>query len=170
LTGETAQAADQQFAKLFCGEYSVAKLAEAMRALGDAAQNQGTQIQYTKLQILTTLAIAAGSIIWALANAEWSLGGSLAEIPVAELLAESSIRELVSVRPAPGAGSARPRRHPSRSARPRSHAANPVVPRRFERSSTPAHNLAAHPCLARTPSRSGVLSYTAFGPRTPPTP
>jgi hypothetical protein len=97
LAGQTAQAADQQFAMLFDGDYSMDKLVDAMRAIGDVAESLGTEIQYTKLQIITTLVIAAGSIIWALANAEWTFGGSLAEVPIAELLAENTIRELVSM-------------------------------------------------------------------------
>lgn len=97
LTGETAQAADRQFAKRFDGDYSVDKLAEAMRALGDLAEHLGTEIQYTKLQILTTLAIAAASITWALANSPWTAGGSLAQIPIFEWLAQNAISRAVSM-------------------------------------------------------------------------
>ena len=97
LTGETAQAVDQRFVKLFDGDYSVDKLAEAMRALGDLAENLGTEIQYTKLQILTTLAIVAASITWALANSPWTAGASLAQIPIVEWLAENAISRAVSM-------------------------------------------------------------------------
>jgi hypothetical protein len=97
LSGQTAQATDEQFAKLFDGQYSVDKLVDALNASGDLAENIGTEIQYAKLSIITTLGIAAASIIFALANSEWTLGGSLAEIPIAELLAENSIREVVSM-------------------------------------------------------------------------
>jgi glycerophosphoryl diester phosphodiesterase len=97
LTGDTAAAAEQQFAMLFDGDYSVPKLVEAMRAIGDLADNLGTEIQYTKLQIITTLAIAAASIYWAIANADWTFGGSLAEIPIAEEVAEQSIGQLVKM-------------------------------------------------------------------------
>jgi glycosyltransferase involved in cell wall biosynthesis len=97
LSGQTAQTADAQFAQLFSGPYAVDNLVAAMNALGDAAEQQGTEIQYTKLQILSTLTIAAGSIIYALANSDWTLGASLAEIPITQTLAENSIRELVSM-------------------------------------------------------------------------
>ncbi len=97
LSGEAGAAARQQFAMLFDGDYSVDKLVEAMRAIGDLADKLGTEIQYTKLQIITTLAIAAYSIYWAIANAEWTFGGSLAEIPIAEEVASQSIGQLVKM-------------------------------------------------------------------------
>jgi TipAS antibiotic-recognition domain len=97
LSGETAQAVDVQFAQLFEGPYSVDALVDALNAVGNLAENIGTEIQYTKLQILTTLGIAAATIIWALATSSVSLGGSLAEIPIAELLAENTIRDVVSM-------------------------------------------------------------------------
>src|SRR5437762_13575241 len=86
LMGETADAADAQFQMLFDGDYSVDKLAEAMTAIGDLADGAGTEIEYTKLQILTSLAIAAAEIAWALAAAPETFGGSLALIPPAEAL------------------------------------------------------------------------------------
>lgn len=95
LFGDTAKAADEQFTLLFDGEYSVDKLAEAMTALGDLAGHGGAEIEYTKLQIIVALAIAATEITFAIANAATSVGGSLATIPVVEALTIASIRQLV---------------------------------------------------------------------------
>src|SRR5258708_37734997 len=44
LFGDTAQAAEQQFALLFDGDYSVDKLAKAVAGLGDLSGNGGTEI------------------------------------------------------------------------------------------------------------------------------
>ncbi|MBO0884837.1 MAG: hypothetical protein J2P17_31800, partial [Mycobacterium sp.] len=96
LWGETAQAVDRQFAMLFDGDYSAEKLVDALRSIADLAENLGTEIQYTKLQIITTLAIAAGTIIWALANSQWTGGSSLAWIPFIERLTQNSVVKLVS--------------------------------------------------------------------------
>src|SRR5690349_6374620 len=74
LAGATAQAAAEQFAMLFDGDYAVAKLSGAMRGLGELAAGQGTQIQYTKLQILSTLAIALGAMWRAIAAADFTAG------------------------------------------------------------------------------------------------
>ncbi|MGH3582074.1 MAG: hypothetical protein ACRDUB_10855, partial [Mycobacterium sp.] len=96
LMGETADAADEQFAMLFDGDYSVDKLAEAMAALGDLCDNAGTEIEYTKLQVITTLAIAAAEILWALAAAPETFGGSLSAIPITEAITTMTVRQLVS--------------------------------------------------------------------------
>src|SRR5205807_8544855 len=90
------RAVDRQFAMLFDGDYSAEKLVDALRATADLAENLGTEIQYTKLQIITTLAIAASTIIWALANSSWTGGASLSWIPFIEQLTESSIVKSVS--------------------------------------------------------------------------
>lgn len=97
LTGDTADAFTQQFTKLLVGQYSVHHDVDAIAALAELADNLGTEIQYFKLMAISTLVITAATIAWALFNADWSLGASLAEIPVAELLAENSIRELAEM-------------------------------------------------------------------------
>jgi transcriptional regulator with XRE-family HTH domain len=96
LVGETAAAAERQFALLFDGPYAVAKLVEALRALGGLAANLSELIRYMKLQIISTLGITAASISWALANAEWTLGASLEVIPAVEEAATLTINELVA--------------------------------------------------------------------------
>lgn len=95
LMGETADAAEEQFAMLFDGDYSVDKLSQAMSALGDLADGAGTEIEYTKLQIITSLAIAAAEIAWALAAAPETFGGSLSLIPPAEAATIMTVRQLV---------------------------------------------------------------------------
>jgi len=95
LTGETAKAADEQFALLFDGEYSIGMLEEAMSALGDLAGQGGTEIEYTKLQIIATLAVAAAELQFALASAVGTGGKSLTAIPVIETVAAAAIRQLV---------------------------------------------------------------------------
>ena len=97
LVGETAQAFDEQFAQLFAGNTSVDKVVEALRSLGDAAESLGSEIQYTKLSIYSMLVIAAGSIVFALANSEWTLGASLAQIPVIRWLTENAMTRLVTM-------------------------------------------------------------------------
>jgi hypothetical protein len=95
LSGETARAADEPFALLFDGEYSVGKLEEAMSALGDLAGYGGADIEYTKLQIITALAAAAAELLFALAGAVATGGRSLATIPVVEATTVATIRQLV---------------------------------------------------------------------------
>jgi hypothetical protein len=95
LMGETADAAEEQFSMLFDGDYSVDKLSQAMSALGDLADGAGTEIEYTKLQIITSLAIAAAEISYALAAAPETFGGSLTLIPPAEAATMLTVRQLV---------------------------------------------------------------------------
>jgi hypothetical protein len=68
LFGQTADAADEQFAMLFDGDYAVDKLAKGVQALGGGAQNLGSQIQYSKLSIIVGLALAAAEIGYCLAT------------------------------------------------------------------------------------------------------
>lgn len=96
LQGQTAEAADKQFKLLFDGDASVDKLAEAMTALGSLAEGTGKNIEYTKLQILTSLAIAAFEISWALAQTSTTFGASAAEIPIIEGCTSAAIRQAVS--------------------------------------------------------------------------
>ena len=96
LSGETATAADEQFKKLFDGDYSVDKLVDAMAAVGDLAWDQGTQIEYTKLQVLSTLAIIAAEIAWAINNSWETLGASLAWIPTFEGFGIAVIRQIAN--------------------------------------------------------------------------
>jgi hypothetical protein len=97
LSGDTADAFTQQFAKLLNGQYSVHRDVDALEALADLADTHATEIQYFKLEAISTLAFTATMIAVALFNADWSLGASLAEIPIAELLAENTIRELAEM-------------------------------------------------------------------------
>jgi hypothetical protein len=96
LQGLTAGAADDQFKLLFDGDASVDNLAKAMAALGDLADGTGRSIEYTKLQILTSLAIAAFEISWALAQTSVTAGASAAAIPVIEGTTSAAIRQVVS--------------------------------------------------------------------------
>lgn len=97
LQGVTAGEADEQFRLLFDGDASVEKLAEAMIALGDLARGTGKNIEYTKLQILTSLAIAAFEISWALAQTSVTAGASAAQIPIIEGTTSAAIRQVISM-------------------------------------------------------------------------
>ncbi|MFV8265661.1 YbaB/EbfC family nucleoid-associated protein [Mycolicibacterium peregrinum] len=97
LQGVTAGAADKQFALLFDGDATVDKLAEAMAALGELAESTGKNIEYTKLQILTSLAIAAFEISWAMAQTSVTFGASAAQIPIIEETTSAAIHRMVSV-------------------------------------------------------------------------
>ncbi len=97
LQGVTAGAADGEFALLFDGDASVDKLAEAMAALGELAESTGKNIEYTKLQILTSLAIAAFEISWAMAQTSVTFGASAAQIPIIEETTSAAIHRMVSV-------------------------------------------------------------------------
>jgi hypothetical protein len=96
LQGLTAGEADDQFTLLFDGEASVDRLAEAMAGLGNLSDGAGKNIEYTKLQILTSLAIAAFEISWALAQTSVTGGASAAQIPVIEATTSTAIRQTVS--------------------------------------------------------------------------
>lgn len=96
LQGMTAGAADKQFSLLFDGDASVEKLAKAMAALGDLSDGTGRNIEYSKLQILTSLAIAAFEIAYALAQSAVTAGASTLEIPVIEGFTMASIRQVTS--------------------------------------------------------------------------
>ena len=97
LQGDTADAAEKQFTLLFDGDASVDELAKAMAALGDLAEGTGKNIEYTKLQILTSLAIAAFEISWALAQTSVTFGTSAAQIPIIEGCTSAAIRQAVSM-------------------------------------------------------------------------
>jgi hypothetical protein len=97
LQGVTAGAADEQFKLLFDGDASVDKLADAMVVLGGLADGTGKNIEYTKLQILTSLAIAAFEISWALAQTSVTFGASAAQIPIIEGATSAVIRQTVSM-------------------------------------------------------------------------
>jgi hypothetical protein len=97
LQGQTAGAADEQFTLLFDGDASVDKLAQAMAALGDLSDGTGKSIEYTKLQVLTSLAIAAFEISWALAQTSVTAGASAAQIPIIEASTSAAIRQAVSM-------------------------------------------------------------------------
>ncbi|WP_067669179.1 hypothetical protein [Nocardia miyunensis] len=57
-----------QFEALLSGDQSVDAIARNLQQIGDSVQDCGTQIEYTKLQIISTLAIMAAEIAWALAT------------------------------------------------------------------------------------------------------
>jgi hypothetical protein len=96
LQGQTAGAADQQFKLLFDGNASVDKLASAMGALGDLAAADGKSIEGTKLQILTSLAIAAFEISYALAQTAATAAVSDAEILIIDESTIAAIRRAVT--------------------------------------------------------------------------
>ncbi|MFP1155241.1 hypothetical protein ACK280_24655 [Mycobacterium sherrisii] len=95
LTGQTADAAAGVFAWLLSGDSSVPSVAGSMTSVGNLAEQTGTQIQYTKLQILSSLAIAAYEIATALWEADFTFGASLAWIPAIEAITVAAVRELV---------------------------------------------------------------------------
>src|SRR5262245_7049588 len=92
LAGQTAAAAERQFALLFDGVHSVGRLADALRALGDLAGIGGTDIEHAKLSLISALGWASGEISWLLANAEWTAGASTTLIPVVEQATSTAIR------------------------------------------------------------------------------
>ncbi|MCV7283251.1 hypothetical protein H7J88_26800 [Mycolicibacterium flavescens] len=97
LHGLTADVAQDEFAMLFDGDASVEALAEAMAALGDLAEQTGKNIEYTKLRILTSLAIAAAEIAWALAQTSVTAGASAAQIPIIQGCTAAAIRQAVAM-------------------------------------------------------------------------
>ncbi|WP_445160096.1 WXG100-like domain-containing protein [Mycobacterium sp. Dal123C01] len=96
LSGQTADAVAAQFASLLSGDSSVQTMAGAASALGVLATNMGMQVQYTKLQIVSTLGIAAAEIGYALSSVGWTSGASLAWIPPIEAITVAVVRQLVS--------------------------------------------------------------------------
>src|SRR5262245_29476232 len=92
LSGETATAAQARFEQLFAGEQSMGRLAQAVSGLGELAGQGGAEIEYTKLQIISTLAIAAAEIAYALQSAWATFGSSLAWIAPVEAITMASIR------------------------------------------------------------------------------
>jgi hypothetical protein len=95
LMGETAQAADGQFAMLFDGDYAVDKLSDALSALGESAGFTGSEIQYAKWSVLVGLALAAFEISLSYALAPETAGASLARIPWVEWLTLYNTRRLI---------------------------------------------------------------------------
>ncbi|WP_167335022.1 MULTISPECIES: alpha/beta hydrolase [Mycolicibacterium] len=95
LFGETADAADKQFAMLFDGDYAVDKLVDGLAAMGDGANYFGTEIEYNKLSIIVGLILAAAEISWCLANAGPTAGASLSAIPAVEMTTAALIRRLI---------------------------------------------------------------------------
>src|ERR1700733_2728931 len=96
VAGETGDSAVASLQLLFSGDYSLDNVAAAMSALGELASNTGTQIQYTKLQIVTTLGIAAAEIVYALAAAYWTFDASLSWIPAIEAITVAGVRTMLS--------------------------------------------------------------------------
>lgn len=90
IVGQSAQAIEDQFVKMFSGDYAVSKLADGMDGLGALASNTGTQIQYTKYNIIASLAVAAVEIAWALASSWATWGASLATIPITQAITRAA--------------------------------------------------------------------------------
>src|ERR1700742_2108103 len=93
FTGQTADAAKKDFQQEFTGDYSMDNLVAAMSALGDSARQTGTEIQYTKLNIILTLIVAAAEIAYYMYMAALTFGASLGFIALVEAIAEGAIRE-----------------------------------------------------------------------------
>lgn len=91
IVGESAQAIEDEFVKMFSGDYAVAKLADGMEGLGKLADATALQIEYSKYSIIGTLAVAAAEIIWAVASSWATGGGSLGLIPIAQAIARLAI-------------------------------------------------------------------------------
>ncbi|MEE6176794.1 WXG100-like domain-containing protein [Mycobacterium sp. 050134] len=96
VSGQTASAVAAQFQSLLSGDSSIQNLADQMSSLGGLARQTGTEIQYTKLQILSSLALAAAEIAYALASVDWTFGASLAWIPPVEAITMAMVRALVT--------------------------------------------------------------------------
>ncbi|MGW4100781.1 WXG100-like domain-containing protein, partial [Mycobacterium sp. NPDC004974] len=95
LTGDTADAADRQFAMLFDGEYTVDKLAQGISGMGEGATNFSSEIEYSKLSTIVGLALAAAEISYSLAMAGPTYGASTAAIPVIETTTIAWIRAVI---------------------------------------------------------------------------
>ncbi len=96
LFGDTADAAEKQFAMLFDGDYTVDKLAQGISGMGEGATNFSSEIEYSKLSIIVGLALAAAEISYSLAMSSPTLGASTAAIPVIETTTMAWIRALVA--------------------------------------------------------------------------
>ncbi|WP_069161930.1 C2 family cysteine protease [Nocardia altamirensis] len=87
--GDGADAMRADFDTYFKGDTSIESLAKGLADLGDYVRNCGTQIEYSKLQIITTLAITAAEIAWALST----LFGSAA-VPAIQTAAQIATRTI----------------------------------------------------------------------------
>ncbi|GLE55281.1 hypothetical protein NJBCHELONAE_05920 [Mycobacteroides chelonae] len=93
IMGMSAEAIDKTFKEWFEGDLAFDKLAGAMDGLAQLSDNHAMALQYTKLIIITSMAIAAVEILWALAWAVATFGASLGAIPVIEALTIAAIRK-----------------------------------------------------------------------------
>ena len=92
FAGDTHDSFDKQYAKLFGGNTSQAKLVDGLEALADTAENLGDQIQLTKLNIIEALAFA----VWMLAQLAVTVffnPAAAAEAPVIEAVTEAAIQK-----------------------------------------------------------------------------
>lgn len=96
FTGMSADAIDDTFKEWFEGDYAFDKMADAMNGLADLSDAHGMQVQYTKLIILSSLAIAAAEIAAALASAWVTFGASTGAIPAIEALTTTAVRQAMS--------------------------------------------------------------------------
>ena len=94
LVGETGQAVDRQYAKVFGGDASLPKSVDALEALADTAEGLGDQIQANKLGNIGLAAWAAYQLARLAASAVFTGGASEAEVPVVEAMTEAASREI----------------------------------------------------------------------------
>ena len=74
LVGDTATAAKAQFDDLLDGDNSIAKVVDALKALGAQAHDFAQQVEYAKVNIIATLVMGALEIAYAIASAYSPLG------------------------------------------------------------------------------------------------
>lgn len=79
--------------ELATGDYSPAKVAEACRLCARMSDSSANDIEYTKIAFYTALAFLALQIALAIANSFWTMGSSLAEIPIAEAIARTAVAQ-----------------------------------------------------------------------------
>jgi len=95
-TGQTADAVDQELAKLLDSQDSVDKQVAALETLADSAESMGSKVVSAKVDNISNLIITAAFIAWAHANAPVTAGASEAEIPIAEAAAEAASKEIAA--------------------------------------------------------------------------
>ena len=88
LVGDTATAAKAQFDDLLDGDNSIAKVVDALKALGAQAHDFAQQVEYAKVNIIATLVMTALEIAYAIASAYFTFGVSLEWIPFYEAFME----------------------------------------------------------------------------------
>ncbi|GAA5067131.1 glycerophosphodiester phosphodiesterase family protein [Nocardia callitridis] len=74
-SGDGAEAARKEFAKLFHGETSISENAKALEELGEYCRNGGTQVEYTKIMEATFAGITVYAVIALIAAWPWGEAG-----------------------------------------------------------------------------------------------